>query len=54
MDEVEVYNTINKLRTKLQELDNAPLQEVFDSLLDLIEAAHSRITDIADDEDLDE
>jgi hypothetical protein len=51
MDEIEVSREISRMRVKLQELDNAPLQEVLDALLDVIEAAHERITDMTGDDE---
>jgi hypothetical protein len=51
LDEIEANRAINKLREIFKELENPLLQEVLDSMLDLIESAHERITEMAPDDD---
>lgn len=50
MDEIEVTRAIAKLRETIKELENPPLQEVIDTMIDLIEAAHERIAEVTGDE----
>jgi hypothetical protein len=54
MDEIEAYRAIGKLRVMIQELESVQLQNVLDTMLDVIAAAHERITDLTDAEDNDE
>jgi hypothetical protein len=51
MDEIEVNRALNKLRQVFKDIENPLLQEVLDSMLDLIEAAHERITEMAPTDD---
>jgi hypothetical protein len=45
MDEIEAYRAIHKLRVMLQEVESVSLQNVLDTMLDVIEVstrAHHR------------
>ena len=48
MDEIEIAQAIREMREAITKLDNKPLQDLLNKLIDVVNAVHSEFLDIAE------
>jgi hypothetical protein len=51
LDEIEFARALNRVRIELKQLDNSALQDVLDTLLDLIESTQDHLAEILNSDD---